>query len=206
MYQTKTQPFLDKLVTESDFNPSNEIYPNYFGVGWTKVYIEKMCEFYSRLGRTTHCVIRHSNVYGPYDKYGLDDSHVFGATLNKVLNQENNEVNIWGDGLEERDLLYIDDLVESVNKLIIFDDIKEFCLLNIGSGIAISIKDLVEKIIYISGLNNKKISFDNSKPTVKTSVSLDCSLAKSMLNWEPQTSLDDGIKKTISWYKNTIDV
>ena len=85
-------------------------------------------------------------------------------------------------------------------------DIKEFCLLNIGSGIAISIKDLVEKIIYISGLNNKKISFDNSKPTVKTSVSLDCSLAKSMLNWEPQTSLDDGIKKTISWYKNTIDV
>ena len=121
--------------------------------------------------------------------------------INKVLNKESKEVNIWGDGLEERDLLYIDDLIESVKKIISIDDGKPFYLLNIGSGVAISVKDLVSKIIKISGIKDKRLVFDCTKPTVKTSVSLDCSLAKSILKWEPKISLEDGIEKSISWYK-----
>ncbi len=201
MYQSKDMPFIKKPVSETDFNPSNEIYPGYFGVGWTKVYIEKMCEFYARLGRTKHYVIRHSNIYGPYDKYDLENSHVFGATINKVLNKKSNEINIWGDGLEERDLLYIDDLISAVEKLINTSSENSFYLINIGSGLAISIKDLVNKIIKLSGVNDKKLVYDCSKPTVKTSISLDCSLAKSVFNWEPEVSLEDGIKKSILWYK-----
>jgi nucleoside-diphosphate-sugar epimerase len=201
MYQTKAQPFLENPVIESDFDPSNEIFPGYFGVGWTKVYIEKMCEFYSRLGRTKHYVIRHSNIYGPYDKFDLENSHVFGATVNKVLSEDSDIVSIWGDGSEERDLLYINDLVDSVEKIISTNDKSPFCLLNIGSGIAISIKDLVDKILEISGVDDKEVVFEQSKPTVKTSVSLDCSKAKLVLGWQPKVSLEDGIKKTILWYK-----
>ena len=55
--------------------------PQYFGAGWTKVYIEKMCEFYSRIGDTKYTVMRHSNVFGPHDKFDLEKSHVFGATI-----------------------------------------------------------------------------------------------------------------------------
>ena len=80
MYQSGEHP-----LKESDFNPADEMHPRYFGVGWTKVYIEKMCEFYSRLGRTKHTVIRHSNIYGPHDKFDLEKSHVFGATMTKVM-------------------------------------------------------------------------------------------------------------------------
>ena len=56
-------------LAESDFNGNDELFPTYFGVGNTKIYVEKMCEFFSRLGRTKHTVMRHSNMYGPYDKY-----------------------------------------------------------------------------------------------------------------------------------------
>jgi nucleoside-diphosphate-sugar epimerase len=111
----------DKALKETDFNGGDEISKTYFGVGNTKVYIEKMCEFYSRLGRTKHTVIRHSNVYGPYDKYDLDHSHMFGATITKVLKNTTGKVVVWGEGKEGRDLIYIDDLVEFVGRAIVND-------------------------------------------------------------------------------------
>jgi GDP-L-fucose synthase len=203
MYQTKSQPFLSTPVSELDFDPANEIYPGYFGVGWTKVYIEKMCEFYSRLGRTQHYAIRHSNIYGPYDKFGLENSHVLGATVNKVLNPNSDIISIWGDGSEERDLLYISDLVDFVKIIINSNDKESYRLINVGSGIAISVKNLVKKIIKVSKMNNKKIIYDNSKPTVKTSVCLDCTKASSLYGWNPKVSLEEGIEHTISWYKTT---
>jgi len=204
MYQTKEQPFLRKPVTESDYSEADEIFPGYFGVGWTKVYIEKMCEFYSRLGRTKHYVIRHSNIYGPYDKFDLENSHVFGATVNKVLNQESQTISIWGDGTEERDLLYIDDLVDFVKKLVVTKEKKFFYLVNVGSGFTISVKNLVNKILEISEVKNKKILYEINRPTVKTSVCLDSSKASKIFGWSPKVSLEEGIKKTIIWYKKNV--
>ena len=66
-----------------------------------------MCEFYSNLSKTKYTVIRHSNIYGPYDKFDLEKSHVFGATLTKVMNGKE-RVTVWGTGREGRDLLYIE--------------------------------------------------------------------------------------------------
>ena len=68
---------------EIDWDENKSINKNYFGVGNTKVYIEKMCKFYSNLGLKT-TVIRQSNVYGPNDKFDLEKSHVLSATIKKV--------------------------------------------------------------------------------------------------------------------------
>ena len=95
----------DKPLKETDFDANQPLFPSYFGVGWTKVYVEKMCEFYSRLKRTKYTAIRHSNIYGPYDKYDLERSHVFGATMTKVMTSTNGKIVVWGSGEEERDLL-----------------------------------------------------------------------------------------------------
>ena len=93
----------DKPLKETDFDANKEIHPNYFGVGWTKVYIEKMCEFYSRIGNTKYTVIRHTNIFGPYDKYDLKRSHVFGATMTKIMTtEEGQNIEVWGTGEEER--------------------------------------------------------------------------------------------------------
>ena len=189
-------------IKESDFNPSEEIQSFYFGAGYTKIYLEKMCEFYSRLGKTKHTVIRHSNMYGPYDKYDLEKSHVFGATITKVMTSQDGKINVWGTGEEIRDLLYVEDLVDFID-IAINKQTTPYELLNVGLGEGIKIKDLVQKIITHSE-RDLEIVHDLSKPTVPTSLFLDCSLVKEKLDWEPKHTLDEGIIKTLNWYKNNI--
>jgi len=193
MYQPSEIP-----VKETDFDANKEIFKSYFGVGWTKVYIEKICEFYSRLG-TKYTVIRHSNIYGPYDKYDLEKSHVFGATVTKVMTNQDGKIVVWGSGEEERDLLYVSDLVDFVD-LAINEQENKFELFNVGYGSSISVADLVKKIISHSG-KDVKIEYDLTKPTIKTKLCLDISKAKNSLGWAPKVSLDGGIEKTINWYQ-----
>ena len=78
-------PSSKKATKEKDFN--GNIIDKYKGAGETKVYLEN-CKFYSMLGNTKFTIIRHSNIYGPHDKYDLDKSHVFGATITKVREQK----------------------------------------------------------------------------------------------------------------------
>ncbi len=196
MYQSS-----NRALKETDFKESDEIYPNYFGVGWTKVYIEKMCKFYSSICKTKFTVIRHSNIYGPYDKFDLEKSHVFGATVTKVMRAKKN-LEVWGRGLEGRDFLYIDDLCKFVSKAIRYQKTK-YEIFNVGYGKAIKIKDLVKLIIANS---NKKLSinFNINRPSINTSVHLNCSKAKQMLKWTPSTDINSGINKTIRWWKANI--
>jgi len=198
MYQPGKVP-----VKESDFNAADTIYPSYFGAGWTKVYIEKMCEFFSRISDTKFSVLRHTNVYGPYDKYDLDKSHVFGATITKVMTaSDNSEIFVWGEGKEKRDLIYIDDMVASVD-LAIQNQKEKYELVNIGTGVAISVSDLVQKIIIASG--RKLITrYDLSKPSIPFELSVDSSKARSLFGWEYKVHIDDGIKLTLDWYKENI--
>jgi len=191
----------DTAIAETDFNGNNELLSKYFGVGNTKVYIERMCEFYSRLGKTKHTVLRQSNIYGQYDKYDLKRSHVFGATITKVMNAKDS-ITVWGTGEEKRDLLHVSDLVSFVDAAITRQE-KEYALYNVGVGSAVSIKELVNKIIEISG-REISIEHDLTKPTIKTNVFLDCQKAKNELNWIPRVSLEDGILLTIEWYKENI--
>jgi nucleoside-diphosphate-sugar epimerase len=198
MYQSS-----DKPVKETDFDANKDIFPKYFGVGWTKVYIEKMCEFYSRIGPTKYTVIRHSNIYGPHDKFDLERSHVFGATITKVMSaQDRGKITVWGTGEEERDLLYVSDLVSFVEAATSKQESK-FELFNVGYGDSVSVKDLAGKIIASSG-KNISIEYDVSKPTIKTKLCLDTSKAKDIIGWSSQISLEEGIQKTIVWYRENI--
>lgn len=198
MYQPSDEP-----LKEEDFDANKEIFPNYFGVGWTKVYIEKMCEFYSRIGSTKYTAIRHSNIYGPYDKYDLEKSHVFGATMTKVMTAEDSgKIVVWGTGKEERDLLYVSDLVDFVERAI-EKQISGFELVNVGYGSSISIKDLVKEIIVCSK-KDISIEYDTSQPTIPTKLCLDTAKANKLFGWSPKISLTEGIRKTMDWYRANI--
>ena len=197
MYQPSSN-----ALSEQDFNGNDEIFSTYFGVGSTKVYIEKMCEFFSRLGKTKHTVMRHSNMYGPHDKYDLEKSHMFGATVTKVMTSTDGKINVWGTGEEARDLLYVLDLVKFVYAALTKQS-TPFELFNVGLGKATQVKEVVKKIISHSGKNLEMIH-DLSKPTIPTSLFLDCTKAKKLLGWEPETNLDEGIIKTLKWYKENI--
>lgn len=195
MYQSSDSP-----LKETDFDANKEIHPCYFGGGWTKVYNEKMCEFYSRIGPTKYTVIRHSNIYGPYNKFDLERSHVLAATITKVMTaKEGTKVLIWGKGDAERDLLYISDLIDFV-KLAIEKQNSRFELFNVGIGSRISVTDLAKKIIEASG-KNIGLTHDLSKPAISTKLCLDITKANKLLGWSPKVTLDEGISKAIDWYK-----
>jgi GDP-L-fucose synthase len=195
MYPNKSTP-----VKEQDFN--YQITDKYFGVGWTKVYLEKMCEFYAKLGNTKYTVIRHSNIYGPHDKYDLSKSHFFGASITKVLTAKRDKIVVWGDGSEERDLLFISDLVDFVELMLEMQN-DPYELINVGLGQAYSVKNVIKKIIDISG-KKLKMEFNTSKPSIKFNLTVNIEKANKKYNWKPKISLDQGIIKTIDWYNKNI--
>lgn len=198
MYNPERSP-----VTEQDFFLDEGIHKRYFGVGWTKVYVEKMCEFFAGLGRTKHTAIRHSNTYGPYDKYDLEKSHMFGATITKVMEaRDGDEIVVWGDGKTERDLLYVTDVVEFIHKAIEGQK-APYELYNVGYGESFSVAYIVNKIVELSG---KKliVKQDLTKPTINTKLSLQSEKAFNDLGWQYKTTIEDGITKTIQWYKKSI--
>jgi len=197
MYQPSKKP-----LKETDFNPNQELLPNYFGVGNTKVYIEQMCDFFSRLGKTKHTVIRQANIYGAYDKFDLEKSHVFGATMTKVMNNKDGRLVVWGDGKEKRDFMHIDDLVNFIGTAI-DNQQTPYELYNVGSGEAVSVSNLVKKMIDVSG-KDIAIEYDTSKPTIKTSLCVDTTKAKNDFGWSQKISLGEGIKRTMGWYKENI--
>ena len=186
-------------LSEADWDANAPMHPRYFASGWTKVYVEKMCEFFAGLGVTKHTVIRHSNVFGPHDKFDLERSHVLGATITKAMTASDGRMVVWGKGEEARDLLYVDDLVDFVARAIDRQS-ERFALYNCGSGDTTKIKDLVRTIVAASG-RSLAIEHDLTKPSIETSVHLDCHKAERELGWRPQTSLSEGIRKTIAWWK-----
>jgi nucleoside-diphosphate-sugar epimerase len=196
MYQPKEHP-----QSEADWSPTDEMYSAYFGVGNMKVFTEKMCDFYSRIGTTKFTAFRHSNVYGPYDKFDLDKCHVVPAFVNKVINAEET-LEIWGQGNASRDIIYIDDLIDFIDKCI---DNQEamYELYNCGGGAAHPILELAKTIMR---LNEKELEFefDLSKPDIPTTVILNCDKAKEDLGWTPSTGIEEGLRKTCEWYKNNV--
>lgn len=190
-------------VSEDDLFLDEGIFKNYFGVGWTKVYVEKMCEFFAGLGRTKHTAIRHSNTYGPYDKYDLEKSHMFGATITKVMTAtDGDEIVVWGDGSTERDLLYVTDVVDFIEKAI-DGQTNMYELYNVGYGESFSVKEIVENVIKISG-KNLEMTYDLTKPSIKTKLALLSDKAYKELGWSPTHTLQEGITKTTQWYRENI--
>lgn len=189
-----------EFQNENDWDPNKDINEKYYGVANTKIYIEKMCEFYSKLGLKT-TAIRHSNVFGPNDKFDLERSHVLGATIMKVINSLDGEtINVWGSGKARRDFIYINDIISFIEKAYL-NQKKPFGLYNCGMGYSLSINELVEKIISVSG---KKLSLlnDLSKPDIPTALSLDCSKAKRELKWINSTEFITALKETYFWANN----
>ncbi len=195
MYASSPRP-----QRESDYDPARAPHPAYAGVATTKVYYEQMCAWYAGLGRTRYTVFRHSNVYGPYDKYDLARSHVFGATVTKALTAKDGKLVLWGTGRAARDLIHADDLVAAVRAAIARQH-RPFALYNIGAGMAVTTRELAERIVGASG-RPLEIVLDPTRPTIDTELMLDCTLAADELGWRPRIGLDEGIARTIAWWRD----
>lgn len=189
-------------VKETDFD-FNKIYDKYRYGALVKICGEELARMYAEKRRTKFTVVRHSNIYGPYDKYDLEKGHVFAATVTKVMQaHEGGTIEVWGNGEEKRDLLYTCDLMRFISMAIDQCDY-DYEVFNVGAGFSISIKELVNKIIYFSG-KELYIAYNISEPSVPVSIALDCSKARKKFGLFPFVILDHGIQKTLEWYKENI--
>ena len=171
---------------ESPLNPIS-------AYGVSKLTIEKYLAVYEHLYGLEYRILRVSNPFGPFQT-AIRNQGVISAFLHRVLNGK--PIEMWGDGSVTRDYIYIDDVVDAFELAALHKGDER--IFNIGSGVGKSLNDIVSSINQLLGKELDIRHFEGRKIDVPCSV-LNVSLAKSALNWHPQTDFLDGLAKTIAW-------
>ena len=141
------------------------------------------------------------NLYGPRDNFDDRSSHVIPALIKKCVEAKEtgaDSIEVWGTGKATREFFYVEDAAEAIALAAEkYDGIEP---VNLGAGFEISIKDLVELIAKLTGFEGK-IVWDSSKPDGQPRRCLDTSRAKEYFGFQAHTNFEEGLKKTIEWYK-----
>ena len=140
------------------------------------------------------------NLYGPGDNFDLRSSHVIPALIKKCVDAiENNdkEISVWGTGKPTREFLYVEDAAEGI--LLASERYNKPNPVNLGAGFEISIKELVDLIVGLTGFRGR-IVWDPSKPDGQPKRMLDTSKAEREFGFKAETDFEAGLKKTIDWY------
>lgn len=174
--------------------------PVYYSVGWMKRYTEILCKTYALKIKDpmSTVVVRPSNIYGPFDKFDPQTSHVTASLIRRVIERQDPFI-VWGTGNEIRDLIYIDDFLDGM--ILAFEKSNNFMEINIASGNGYTIKQILEILLEAENMTNIKVQFDSSKPNTISKRFISTNLAKKDLNFEAQTTLKQGLENTISWYR-----
>lgn len=190
------QPIREAYLLTGELEPTNEPY------ALAKIAGIKMCEAYHRQYGSDFLAVMPTNLYGPYDNFDPQTSHVLPALLRKFHEAkvaDAAEVVVWGTGTPKREFLYVDDLADAcvfLMKTYRHADIGP--IVNIGTGTDLAISELAELIKGIVGFRGS-IVFDASKPDGTPRKWLDVSRME-QLGWRASTTLAEGIRKTYDWY------
>ena len=191
-------PIKEESIMSGNLEPTNSPY------AMAKLTAIEMSDAMSKQHGHSITNIMPTNLYGPNDNFSITDSHVIPGLIHRMYNakKENNEVfKIWGSGKPLREFLFVDDLSKCID-FIIKEGIDKN-LINVGSGIEISILDLT-KLIQAKLEYKGELLFDKEKPDGNPRKLLDSSLINSA-GWSHQTSLDEGLSITIKWFKENIN-
>jgi GDP-L-fucose synthase len=194
-------PAVDHPVTEDETTPG-DLFEKYFCVGWMKQFTEVLCRMYAEKIRRPMqtVVVRPANIYGPDDDFEWETSHVLPALIRKAV-ERHNPIEVWGDGRDVKDFIFIDDFIEGM--LLAMEKIETFEPINIATGVPCSIRQALEAILKATDYTNVEIVFNNSRPTMIPTRLIDVTRAKEFLGFEARTPLAEGIERTVDWYKQT---
>jgi len=147
------------------------------------------------------------NLYGPGDNFDPKSSHVIPALIKKCVDAMSNndsripKVVVWGSGKATREFFYVEDAAEAI--ILAMERYNKSDPVNIGAGFEISIKELVELIVELTGFKGR-IIWDKSKPDGQPRRMLDTSKAEMGFAFKAKTDFREGLKKTIEWYKKSL--
>jgi GDP-L-fucose synthase len=141
------------------------------------------------------------NLYGPEDNFDLESSHVIPALIRKCIEAQNRgdkQIVCWGTGKASREFLFSEDAAEGILRSAeVMDDPTP---INLGASFEITIKDLVELIVRLTGFKGD-IVWDATKPDGQPRRCLDTQRAKKLLGWQAKVGFEEGLKRTIDWYR-----
>jgi GDP-L-fucose synthase len=192
------QPLKEEYLLTDSLEPTNEWY------AIAKITGVKACQAIRKQFNKDYLSLMPTNLYGYFDNFDLQSSHVLPAMLRKFHEAKINnhsEITLWGSGTPMREFLFVDDMAEAVvyaleNKL------PEY-LYNVGSGKDVTIKELAEMIQIVTG-HQGNILWDANKPDGTPRKLMDVSKMKE-IGWVYSTELEDGIQKTYKWFLENID-
>jgi GDP-L-fucose synthase len=201
------QPMKEEYLLTGVLEPTNDAY------AVAKIAGIKMCESYNRQFGTSYLSVMPTNLYGPGDNFDLENSHVLPALIRKFHEAKESgasSVVVWGTGNPRREFLHVDDMADSCYLLLCLEEEKykqliislKPCLINIGMGKDISIKELADLVKEIVGFKGE-IVFDTSKPDGTPQKLLDISRMDG-LGWKAKISLRKGIERTYEFYKDHV--
>ena len=193
------QPLKEEYLLTDPLEPTNEWY------AIAKISGVKACQAIRNQYGKDFVSLMPTNLYGYFDNFDLQSSHVLPAMLRKFHEAKingNTPVKLWGSGTPMREFLFVDDMAEAV-VFALENKLPEY-LYNIGSGKDISIKQLAETIQNVVG-HKGDIIWDNSKPDGTPRKLLDVSKMKA-LGWHYSTNLKEGVEKTNQWFQENIKV
>jgi GDP-L-fucose synthase len=174
--------------------------PNDKYAGWAKRMGELQTETYKiQYGFDRFSIVRPANVFGSYDNFNPANAMVIPSLIRKA--QENDILEVWGDGTPIRDFIYADDVAKG---MIFAVENKITKPLNLGSGIGYTIKEVVDLVVKHSG-KDLEVKWLSDKPNGDQKRLFDMSTAKSY-GWEIEIGLEDGIKKTTEWFLNNKEI
>lgn len=191
------QPLKEEYLLTGPLEPTNEWY------AIAKISGVKACEAIRRQFGKDFVSLMPTNLYGPFDNFDLNTSHVLPAMIRKFheakLNK-NADVVLWGSGNPMREFLHVDDLAKAVY-FAIENKLPEN-LYNVGTGLDLSIKELAQTIQMVVG-HEGNIIWDAEKPDGTPRKLMDVS-KMNQLGWKAQINLNEGISNTYQWYLNNI--
>lgn len=189
-----SQPINEDCLLTGALEPTNEWY------AVAKIAGIKLCQAFRKQYGDNFIAAMPTNLYGINDNFDLETSHVLPALMRKfyeATQSGSSVVTVWGTGMPRREFLYVDDLAEACCFLMDNYDAAE--IINIGTGLDISIRELAEMMAEIVGYRGE-IEFDDSKPD-GTPVKVLNVTKINQLGWQSQTSLRAGIEATYLWFK-----
>lgn len=192
------QPMKEEYLLSGKLEPTNE------GYAIAKIAGLKLCSYYNKQYNTNFISLVPPNLYGPNDNFDPKSSHVISSLIRKFVEAKKSDskaIELWGTGKAKREFLFVDDLADAcIYFMEKYDakDLPEF--INVGSGSDVTIKQLAEVIKEKTGFEGK-ITWNSSFPDGMPRKLMDSSLSNK-LGWKAETSLQEGIAKTIEWYKN----
>lgn len=192
-------PFSEEQIWDGYPEETNASY------GLSKKMMIVQSEAYQQEYNFKSTVLVQTNLYGPEDNFNPNSSHVIPALIKKIHDAKKSkvsEIELWGDGSPSRDFLYVDDAAQAA--ILAAEKYEKSDPVNIGSGREITIKELVELLKNIMHADNLIIKWNTQKPNGQPRRCLSIEKAKREIGFSPKISIEEGLRRTVEWFEDTI--